>query len=284
MGDNTTVYFNGEIMEKDAVAISPEDRGFMFGDGVYEVVRVYNGKPFEIDAHIKRLDRSLKEIDIDFPGTWRLKEVAHELIERNGLSGADATCYIQITRGVAKRVHTFPDKDTPLTVYASVSPFAFDPRKLENGVKAVIRPDMRWGRCDIKSISLLPNILAAEEAAREGAEEMIFVRNGTVTEGSHTNFCAVFDNVLHTHPEGPHILSSITREVVLRLCDNLGIETRLYPVLESKLTNADEMLILGTTKEVTPVVNLDGTPVNGGVPGPVTRKLQQAFRQLTSGL
>ena len=281
MESNPTVFFNGGFMKKEDVCISPDDRGFLFGDGVYEVIKIYQGEPFELVTHLVRLERSLAEVKMKEIDIRRLEEVCRSLIEKNGLAGRDASCYIQITRGAAARKHPFPDRETPLTVYMAVTPYEEDGHKKEQGVNVILRPDIRWNRCDIKSVSLLPNVLACQEAKAEGAEEILFVRDGAVTEGSHTNFCAVFDNVLHTHPEGPNILPSVTRDVVLRLCSQIAIETKLYPVLESRLDAADEMMILGTHTEITPVVRYNGKPVGDGNPGPVTRKLQEAFTALT---
>ncbi|MCF8044234.1 MAG: aminotransferase class IV [Desulfarculaceae bacterium] len=281
MESNPTVFFNGGFMKKEDVCISPDDRGFLFGDGVYEVIKIYEGEPFELDTHLVRLARSLAEVGMKEIDSRQLEKACRSLIEKNDLAGRDASCYIQITRGAAVRKHPFPEKETPLTVYMAVTAHKEDGRKKEQGVKVILRPDIRWNRCDIKSVSLLPNVLACQEARDEEAEEILFVRDGAVTEGSHTNFCAVFDNVLHTHPEGPNILPSVTRDVVLRLCSRLGIETRLYPVLESRLEKADEMMILGTHTEITPVVLWDGKQVGNGKPGPVTRKLQEAFTALT---
>jgi D-alanine transaminase len=281
MESNPTVFFNGGFMKKEDVCISPDDRGFLFGDGVYEVIKIYEGEPFELDTHLIRLKRSLAEVGMKEIDSLQLEEVCRNLIEINDLAGRDASCYIQITRGAAARKHPFPEKGTPLTIYMAVSLHEEDGRKKEQGVKVILRPDIRWNRCDIKSVSLLPNVLACQEARDEGAEEILFVRDGAVTEGSHTNFCAVFDNVLHTHPEGPNILPSVTRDVVLRLCSEIGIKTKLYPVLESRLDKADEMMILGTHTEITPVIRYNGKPVKDETPGPVTRKLQEAFTALT---
>ncbi|MFO7751603.1 MAG: aminotransferase class IV [Desulfobacteraceae bacterium] len=281
MESNTTVFFNGGFMQKKDVSISPDDRGFLFGDGVYEVIKIYHGEPFELKTHLARLRRSIAEVGMKEFDTMQLEEVCRSLIEKNHLTGRDASCYIQITRGAAPRKHSFPGEDTPLTVYVAVTPYEEDARKKETGVNVILRPDIRWNRCDIKSVSLLPNVLACQEANAEGAEEILFVRDGAVTEGSHTNFCAVFGKVLHTHPEGPNILPSVTRDVTLRLCRSIGIETKLYPVLESKLAKADEMMILGTHTEITPVVRWNGNPVGDASPGPVTRELQKAFAELT---
>jgi len=278
MSSNRTVYFNNTFMPKHMVHISPDDRGFLFADGVYEVIRAYNGSFFQLEAHFKRLGRSLDELSLNFSDLEGLKGACHRLIRENSLEDREALVYIQITRGVAERRHTFPDPDVPVTVYASASAFQPDPEKQKNGVSVIVRPDIRWNRCDIKTISLLPNVLACQGAHQQGHDETIMVRDGAVTEGTHTNFCAVFNDVVYTHPESNNILSGVTRKVVLELCREKGIAVNEYPVLESRLSNADEMLLVGTTPEVTPIVRFNGNPVKDGLPGPVTMTLQRAFK------
>lgn len=271
------VYFNGQMMPRDEVRISPEDRGFVFGDGVYEVIRVYAGKLFEADAHLKRLARSLRELRIGFDGVDRLEGISHRLLVENGLETGDAAVYIQITRGTATRKHAFPPADTPPTVY--VSAYAFDPPKKEweQGVKIILVPDIRWTRCDIKSVALLPNVLAAQQAAEAGAKEAVFIRDGAVTEGAHTNFAAVFDGEVRTAPYSNLILPGTTRNVAIPLCRDIGIPVREFPILQHELKSADEAMIWGTTTEVMPVVQIDDAPVGDGTAGPVTRRLQEAF-------
>lgn len=273
-------YFNNRFLPKDEIKISPDDRGFLFGDGVYEVIRSYSGKLFHIDAHLRRLERSLSELRIIGVDVANLRDIAEKLLERNDLRAGDATVYIQITRGVAPRKHSFPDGETAHTIYLSASPLQPARQEMENGVKVILLPDIRWARCDIKSIALLPNVLANQQAKEKGAGEAVFVRDGAVTEGSHSNFCAVFDGELVTFPKSNYILSGITREVVLNLCRELNIPIREFPVFERDLPRADEIMLLGTTTEITPVVQVDDWRVGDGKPGPVTRKLQKAFRQL----
>ncbi len=271
------VYFNGQMMPKDEVRISPDDRGFVFGDGVYEVIRVYGGKLFEAGAHLDRLARSLRELKIRFGGVDRLEGISHRLLVENGLETGDAAVYIQVTRGAATRKHAFPAADTPPTVY--VSAYAFDPpeEEWENGVNIILVPDIRWTRCDIKSVALLPNVLAAQRAAEAGAKEAVFVRDGAVTEGAHTNFAAVFNGEVRTAPYSNLILPGTTRNVAVSLCRELGIRVREFPILQHELTDTDEAMLWGTTTEVMPVVRIDGAPVGDGAAGPVTRRLQEAF-------
>jgi D-alanine transaminase len=275
-------YFNGEFLPKEAVRISPDDRGFLFADGAYEVIRAYEGSLFRLTAHLQRLENSLHGLRITVPDTKKLQDVAIQLIERNDLASGDAALYIQITRGVAPRTHSFPPADTAPTVYMSAWPFHAAPQRLEHGVRVILVPDVRWSRCDIKSVALLPNVLASQQAKENEAYEAVFVRDGIVTEGSHANFAAVFDGQLVTHPKTHQILPGITRQVVLELCEELDLPYRELPISETELRGAHELMLLGTTTEVMPVVQVDHWPVADGQPGPLTKTLQQAFRQLMS--
>lgn len=277
-------YFNGEYLPKNQLNISPDDRGFLFADGAYEVIRCYHGKLFQPDAHVKRLERSISEIRIDLPGVMQLTEVAQKLIEKNQLTVGQAIVYIQITRGAAPRTHRFPPKDTPATVYAYAAQFKPHQNELDNGTKIILVSDTRWSRCDIKSISLLPNILAHQQAIDNGATEAVFVRDGVITEGAHTNFCGIFKGELVTAPISNYILAGITREIVLELCRKLSIPVREFPILESQLKEADELLLVGTTVEITPVVQVDDWQVGDGKPGAITQKLQKAFYELIDRL
>ena len=274
------VYFDGSFTPKDDVKLSPDDRGFLLADGAYEVILSYGGRLFKAKEHLKRLERSLRELRIEGADVKSLVDVAEELIPANNLGGGDAKVYIQVTRGAAVRTHAFPDSETSPTVYAAASPFQRPREKCERGVKVILVPDIRWTRCDIKSVALLPNVLASQRAKEAGAAEAVFVRDGMVTEGAHTNFCAVFDGQLVTYPKSHYILGGITREVVLDLCGELGIPCAEFPILESQLREADELMLVGTTVEITPVVQVDDWQVGDGKPGPITRNLQRAFWKL----
>jgi D-alanine transaminase len=277
------VYFNGEFIPKENVRISPDDRGFLFADGTYEVVRIYGGKPFRLAGHLRRFASSLGQMLLDFEDTGAFEGVTGELIRRNGLDHGEAALYIQITRGVGPRSHPFPEPGTRPTVYASVSPVVPPVEKWEKGVKAILVPDIRWLRCDIKSISLLANVLAAQQAREQNAEEAVFVRDGVVTEGTHTNVCAVSKGTVRTHPTGQTILDGITREVVREICRDFGIPFEEKAVTESEILQADEAFLLGTTTEIMPVVQLGSATVGTGSPGPLTRRLQEAFFMKTRG-
>ncbi len=273
-------YLNGQFLPKEDIKLSPDDRGFLFADGVYEVVRSYRGRLFQLEGHLARLRRSLHEMQIEGIDVEELGAVAQELLQRNDLRTEDGTVYMQITRGVAPRKHAFPPKSTLPTVYLAASAFNVPTEKLANGVTTVLVPDIRWARCDIKSVALTPNVLANEQAHAQGAEEAIFVRDGVITEGSHSNFGAVFNGELVTHPKTNYILAGITREIVLELCETSGIPFREFPIFEKDLARAEEAMLFGTTTEVMPVVRIDDQLVGNGSPGPLTRRLQRLFSEL----
>jgi len=273
-------YLNGQFLPKDQIQISPDDRGFLFADGAYEVIRCYQGKLFMADAHINRLKRSLRHLRIDHAGLDQLLLVAQRLINENRLTEGQATVYIQVTRGAAPRSHRFPAKETPPTVYAAAAPFHPHQDELDHGTKIILVSDTRWARCDIKSIALLPNILAHQLAVDRGATEAVFIRDGCVTEGTHTNVAGVFGGTLVTAPKSNYILPGITREIVIDLCGKLQIPVREFPIFETELQKADEIMLIGTTVEITPVVQVDNWLVAEGKPGTITKKLQQAFYDL----
>ena len=273
------VYLNGHFIPKEEVTISPDDRGFLFADGVYEVIRSYYGRLFQSDWHLQRLDRSLRALRFNSFSSRDLQGVGEQLIEVNALEQEDALIYIQVTRGVAPRRHAFPNDAVQPTVYATAYPIHIVPEKWERGVKIILVPDHRWTRCDIKSISLLPNILANQLAKENGAEEAVFVRDGAVTEGSLSNFAAVFSGKVYTYPQSFYILSGITRNVVLRQCQKLNIPVEEHPVLEADLPDAEEIMLWGTTAEVLSVVQVNDWIVGDGKPGPISQRLQKAFRE-----
>lgn len=277
------VYYNDNFMPKDEVRISPDDRGFLFGDGVYEVLYAWNGQLFEADAHFARLEHSLGELRIIFRDLARLRTAMEVLLQRNDLARGPSRVYCQITRGVAPRGHAFPDPDTVPTVYVTAEPYAPPVALWERGVRALFVPDIRWGRCDIKSLNLLGNVLAAQKAREEGAYDAILVREGIVTEGAHTGVCAVLDGTVVTHPLTSEILGSVTRDVVLRLCHGLAIPCAERAIARTTLLEADEVMLLGTTTGVMPVIEIEGQLIGEGCPGPVTRRLQQALHSRMLG-
>ena len=277
---NEIVYLNGNLISLSEASIAPEDRGFNFADGIYEVIKYYGGKPFRYTDHLTRLQRSLHEIRIDFDGFDQLETAFQLLLEQNGLINREAGVYLQITRGSHTRIHQFPENIKP-TVYATAFPFASKWDQLENGVKVITTDDIRWLRCDIKSISLLPNVLAAEKAHEQNAVESIFIRNGIVTEGSHSSFMAVKNGAVYTHPDSNLILPGITKIVIREICKANNIPLVEEGIPASELVGMDEMMIIGTGSEVTPVIQMDENPVGGGKPGPVTLFIQAKFFEQT---
>jgi D-alanine transaminase len=226
------------------------------------------------------LHRSLGFLRINIPADVDFQKIGGQLIEQNNLQDEDTNIYIQVTRGCAKRKHAFPDEDIPATLYASVSSFERPVEKQEQGVKVVLVPDNRWTRCDIKSISLLPNVMASQQAKEANAEEALFVRDDVTLEGSHSSFCGVFNDCLTTAPKSNLILPGITREVVLQLCRDKNITVDESPISTERLKEADELMLLSTSLEVTPIVQVDDWKVGNGEPGAVTRRLQRAFEAL----
>jgi D-alanine transaminase len=272
------VYFDGRYLLKNEVVVSPDDRGFLLGDGVYEVAAAYDGKFVALGRHMDRLRGSLREARIDDSVTDPLESVFTGLLERNGFADAGkAMVYLQITRGAAPRTHAFPKTPVRPTVYAYASPFP-DMGDLDAGVSAITRPDLRWSRCDIKSISLMANCLANQEAKESGAFEAILVRDGVVLEGSHTSVFGVVGGEVRTAPLSNLILPGITREIVVELCRTNDIELREDAMTEAELRHADELFITGTTTEVVPIIRLDGEDVGRGVPGQLTLRLIDLYR------
>jgi len=270
------IYLNGNLIPKNEASISPEDRGFNFADGIYEVIKYYDGKPFRYQDHIDRLTRSLSEVHIEFNEIELLEIVFQSLLKKNGLANQEAGIYLQITRGSQTRIHRFPENITP-TVYATAFPFASKLDQLKNGVKVITTEDIRWLRCDIKSVSLLPNVLAAQKAYEQGAVEAIFIRSGMVTEGSHSSFMAVKNGVVYTHPDSNLILPGITKKVIFEICREHNIPIVEQGVAASELAGMDEMMIVGTGSEVSPVIQIDDQMVGNGQPGQVTRFIQEKF-------
>jgi D-alanine transaminase len=270
-------FINGEFMSLGEARVPVEDRGFQFGDGVYEVIRTYEGRPFQIQAHLSRLERSASAVEIQIPYT-RAEWMAfvQRGIELGGYS--ESKIYIQLTRGVAPRDHSFPSHSIPTAVITVRSMTVMDPLLQVAGVQSVTIPDLRWGRCDIKTINLLPNVLARQRAKAAGAFEAILFRGENVTEGSVSNVMAVKGGVLITPPSDERILAGITRSVVLGLArkDGIPVEERILTCKE--LERADEVFLTGTTIEVMPVVAIDAIKVGHGKPGPIAVHLIDSFR------
>jgi D-alanine transaminase len=275
------VYLNGQFRPKSEATVPIEDRGFIFGDGVYEVWRIVNGRLFESDRHMARLTRGLKELRITPPAEARsekIHEIADRLIVDNELTEGEGTLYLEITRGVAPRAHQFPPAGTAPTVFAMARPFVPPEDARAKGVSAVTVPDIRWLRCDIKTIQLLPNVMAKQAAAERGAFEAILIRDGVVTEGSHANVLAVVGGEIRTHPTNNLILPGITRAVVLEIARSIGIPVREEAITQNELSRVDELFLAGTTADVMPIVRVDDQMIGAGTPGPIALRLQRELR------
>jgi D-alanine transaminase len=274
-------YRNGEYQPRASASVSVEDRGFIFGDGVYEVWRVIEGRLFELDRHLTRLAAGLRELRIDAPDILQpgtLLEVAGRVLAESGLSHGEASFYVEITRGAAPRAHAFPPAGTAPTVFAMANRLTPADALRERGAAAITTPDIRWLRCDIKTIQLLPNVLAKQAAVERGATEAILVRDGVVTEGSHANVLAVFGGELRTHPLSNLILPGITRALVLDVARSLGISVKEEAFTEQELFTADELFIAGTTTDIMPIVRVNDRPIGAGVPGETTKRLSRGYR------
>ncbi|MCM3712121.1 D-amino-acid transaminase [Sporosarcina luteola] len=272
----TTYFIDGQFTSKDSLTISIDDRGYYFGDGVYEVVKVYDGELYTAEEHIGRLFQSASKIKMAIPySEQQLIDIAKELVKVNEVMTGHI--YMQVTRGASARVHQFPEVSvTPVvTAYAIHNPRPLS--NIEGGVSVKSVDDVRWLRCDIKSLNLLANVLAKQEAFEAGCAEAIFVRDGVVTEGSSSNAFGVKDGVVITHPATNLILNGITRQVVLKLCKENEIPVEERAFTPEEMYAMDEFFITSTTSEITPVVLIDEKAVGAGTPGVVTRRLQEAF-------
>lgn len=274
------IYLNNNFELLNEANLSPFDRGFLFADGVYESIRTYNKKLFRYEDHLERLRRSLKETRIDFKELDSLENIIYELMIKNEID-EEALVYIQITRGTAMpRTHSFPKEKISPTLFISVAELNNNTEEQTKGVRVILQEDVRWLRCDVKSISLLPVILASQKATEENAAEAILVRDGQITEGTHTNFFAVKDETIYTAPKSRLILEGITRKVVLEFCDKFKIDYREEFIEKDELKSFDEFFITSTTKEITPVTSIDYWTINDGDPGKVTKSLQAVFKKI----
>jgi D-alanine transaminase len=270
-----TVYLNGQYLPTEQAKISVLDRGFIFGDGVYEVWRVIEGKLFEHARHDRRLRRGLKALELVVPDrdVDALSDVADRLLRENDLASGEGTFYVEITRGTAPRAHAYPPAGTKPTIFAMVTRFEVPHAARAAGAKAITQPDVRWLHCDIKTVQLLPNVMAKQKAQVAGALEAILVRDGIVTEGTHTSVLGVKNGELRTHPLSPLILPSVTRELVLEIAREQGVRVREEAFTAQELFALDELFVSGTTTDVTPIVDVDGKRIGSGKPGPISRAL-----------
>lgn len=270
------VYFNGNFVSHEDVKVSPFDRAFLFADGVYEALRTYNGKLFRLDDHLKRLKYSLQEINLSFNEFSSIENICRKLADINGIQ-TDYSIYLQISRGISfPRTHYYNDNISP-NVFAFVKPISNNSKEINNGVNVILEKDLRWLRCDIKSTSLLPAVMANQKAIKRGAFEAILHRDNFITEGSHTNFFGVKNNKLFTAPLSHYILDGVTRKVILELCKENNIDVVEEYIKVEELKNFEEFFITGTTTEVTPVVQIDKWIINNGKPGFLTKKIQDLF-------
>ncbi len=280
------VYLNGEFLNADEAVVSVLDRGFLFGDGVYEVIPCYGGRLFRLEQHLQRLENSLNaaRIGVDLsPVLWQ--ELLATLVQKNGMG--NLSVYLQITRGVAaQRDHAFPPDLAP-TIFAMATPMKpAISADLDGatGVSAVVLNDTRWARCDIKSIQLLPNILLRQQAIDAGAQEAILVRDGLALEGAASNLFAVVQGTLLTPPKGEQILGGITRDLILELAATHGEPSEERDIPLEVLREAEEIWVTSSTREIVPVVELDGMPVGMGVPGPAWKRMSRLYQEFKQSL
>jgi D-alanine transaminase len=274
----TTAYLNGSYLPLEDACVPVMDRGFLFGDGVYEVIPVYGGKLFRLAQHLQRLQNSLDGVRIRNPLTvdaWR--ELLEELVHRN--SGSNQAVYLQVTRGVApKRDHAFPGDIRP-TIFAMSNPLP-EARDIagEQGIHAITLPDIRWQHCNIKAITLLPNIILRQQAVEADTAEAILIKDGFATEGAASNIFIVRNGVLITPPKGPTLLPGITRDLIIELAADNAVPYREASISEAELHSAGEIWLTSSTREISPVVQLDDAVVGDGRPGPVWKNMISLFQ------
>lgn len=274
----SVAFLNGDFIALEDAKISVLDRGFLFADGIYEVVPVYRRQPFLWTNHLRRLVRSLHAIDLPSPfneSDWTT--LVHQMIERQAFD--NQFIYLQITRGAARRDHGFPQKVRP-TVFAMATEFIRPGQAdRDNGLKAITVSDERWLRCDIKSVALLGNVLARQKAVEQGAHEAILIRDGVVTEGASSNIWLVVDDVLVGHPRDNLALEGIRYGLIETLAERSGLKLSLRPRSQSDLDRASEVLLSSATKELLAVCSINQTPVGNGKPGPIFKRLRTAYDQ-----
>jgi D-alanine transaminase len=280
------VYLNGEFLPIEQAKISVLDRGFIFGDAVYEVWRLVNGRLFELDKHLARLANGLKDVQITAPPEshkGRLQEISDRLARENGIDG-EGSLFLEMSRGAAPRAHQYPRPAVPPTVFLMASPFTPPEDLRANGAGVILIDDVRWKRCNVKTTQLLPNVMAKQQAFEHDCLDAIFVRDGMVTETSHANVMAVVNGTVWTHPIDGSVLPGVTRDVVLELARSAGVPVREEAMTVDAFRKADEVFLVGTLSDVMPIVKVDGKPVSAGAPGPVSLKLHKALRERLDAL
>ncbi|MFD1362098.1 D-amino-acid transaminase [Lentibacillus salinarum] len=270
--------YNDQIMERDNV-IDIEDRGYQFGDGIYEVIGVYDGEPLMMDEHMQRLERSARELRLTLPTLVSdIKNKLEKLVEANGL--VEGIIYMQVSRGIASREHGFPHPDTSAVTVAYTREEKRETSLENQGGKAVLTDDIRWLRCDIKTLNLLPNVMAKQKAVENNAVEAILHRGDIVTEASASNVFMIKDGELYTHPANNYILNGITRRKIIQLCDELNLKVNEQTYTVNDLLNADEVFISATKLDIIPILKVDDHVIADGKPGEITNQVLQAFRSL----
>lgn len=280
------VYLNGSYLKHTEAAVSVADRGFVFGDGIYEVVRVVEGNFFMENEHLDRMDEGLSALKIDFDKKIRddIPSISRKLITENSLQQGESKVYIQVTRGaVWPRTHEFPDPPIQPTVYLSADPFKPHKKLHQSGVDAITVSDVRWSRCNLKTVNLLPNTLAKQQAKEAGVDSAVMIRDGVITESPNANIFGVKDGTLFTYPATNYILNGITRRAVISIAEKLNIPVNLIPISEQELFELDELFFSGTTTDIQPVTVVDGQNIGNGKPGPVVKKIQKAYDELLNG-
>ncbi len=276
------VFLNGSFLPKEEAKISVEDRGFLFGDGIYEVIRAYNGKLFRLDDHIERLFHSAEAIRL--PQIYTADEIKENVKKLLDMSDEkDVEVYIEWTRGVAPREHAFPEKSTPTFLIMLLKPHSSPPERYRTGAKVVSFPEIRWKYPYIKTVNLLPNVLAKQHAKEQGAFEAIFVHQDSkiVTEGSSSNILMVKDGKVYCHETDESILFGITLKVVMEICEKLGIDYIGKKFTYDEMIRADEVFLSGTGAEIMPVVKVDDHTISDGKPGELTKKILAEFLKMT---
>lgn len=269
------VYLNGEFLPREEARISPEDRGFVFADAIYEVVRFGSGRPYRINEHLGRMRDGLNAIRIAVEPSF-FPAVASRLLAENDLETADALVYVQVSRGAAPRYHAFPPEGTAPTIYASAR--ATDPPPPPGGGRAIFAADDRWGRCDVKSVMLLPNVLASQKAREANAIEAILVRDGIAWEGTKANLFASIGGVLRTAPRGPRILPGVTRGAALEAAATMGLSIEERPIEVEELLSAQEVFLASTTLWTYSLVEIEGRRIGDGRPGPIAARIREALQ------
>lgn len=284
VSEDVDVYLNGDILPLSQAKISVLDRGFIFGDGVYEVVPVYNRKPFRLEHHVARLMRSLKKISLHTPNDaeeWQ--KLMMLMAERAPWD--DCLVYLQVTRGVAKRDHAFPNPPVKPTIFLMVAPrVAPSAKEVNQGLRTVSMEDMRWLHCDIKSVSLLGNVLAKQYAVECGVDDVIQFRDGYLSEASSANIWMVKDGTVIAPPKDNRVLEGIRYGLIEELCQAEGIPFELRAISQEEIKQADELLLTSATKEVLAITELDAKPIANGEVGPIFKTLKQAYKKALAAL